>query len=192
MKTAIKAIYDCVYEFRDYRRDIKIKGDKEMNEKDFNSLKDAISKKKKILVSGCLLGMKINYEEKGSLVEELRKLMLQGQAIAVCPEVLGGLPTPRDPAEIVVVNDERKVYNNKENDVTESFILGAERTLEVARKTGAKIAILKSNSPSCGCGKIYDGSFTQNLVDGDGITTAVLKKNGLRVITEADFLECIK
>jgi len=163
-----------------------------MNEKDFNSLRDAINKKKKILVSGCLLGMRIDYEEKGHLVEELRKLMLQGQAIAVCPEVLGGLPTPRDPAEIVVVNDERKVYNNKECDITESFVLGAERTLEVARKSGAKIAILKSNSPSCGCGKIYDGSFTEKLVDGDGITTELLKKNGLRVITEADFLECIK
>lgn len=163
-----------------------------MNIKDFNSLRDAINKKKKILVSGCLLGMRINYKEEGNLVEELRKLMLQGQAIAVCPEVLGGLPTPRDPAEIVVVNDERKVYNNKECDVTEAFVLGAERTLEVARKSGAKIAILKSNSPSCGCGKIYDGSFTEKLMDGDGITTALLKKNGLRVITEDDFLECIK
>ncbi|MBK5244162.1 MAG: DUF523 domain-containing protein [Eubacteriaceae bacterium] len=163
-----------------------------MNEKDYNSLKDAIDKKKKILVSGCLCGMKIDYEEKGHLVEALRKLMLQGQAIAVCPEVLGGLPTPRDPAEIVVVKDERKVYNNRDYDITESFVLGAERTLEVARKSGAKIAILKSNSPSCGCGKIYDGSFTEKLVDGDGITTEILKKNGLRVITEADFLECIK
>lgn len=163
-----------------------------MNEKDFKSLSDAINKKEPILVSGCLVGMKVNFEEEGHLVKELQKLMLQGQAIAVCPEVLGGLPTPRDPGEIEVVNGERKVYNNKKVDITENFILGAERTLEVARKSGAKIAILKSKSPSCGCGEIYDGSFTEKLVEGDGFTTALLKKNGIRVITEEDFLECIK
>ena len=162
-----------------------------MNLKDFNSLNEAIDKKKPILVSACLVGIKCRYDETGCLVEELRDLTLQGQAIVVCPEVLAGLPTPRNPSEIVVVNDERKVYNDDKSEVTDSFALGAEITLGVARKSGAKIAILKSKSPSCGCGKVYDGSFTGKLVDGDGFTTAVLKENGLRVITEEDFRKCL-
>ena len=163
-----------------------------MNQKDFTCLKEALQKKKKILVSGCLLGMKVNYEGKGCQVDELRQLFLQGQAIPVCPEALANLPIPRDPAEIVLVNEERKVYNNKEIDVTEEYRLGAQRTLDTARTSGAKIAIMKSKSPSCGCGKIYDGTFSNNLVDGDGIAAALLKENGIRVITEEDFLECLK
>ncbi|KNZ40273.1 DUF523 domain-containing protein [Acetobacterium bakii] len=162
-----------------------------MNEKDFNVLKNAINNKKPILVSGCLAGMLINYQEKGNLIDEIRQLMLDGIAIAVCPEVLAGLPTPRDPAEIMVVDGETKVFNCEKIDLTETYQLGAERTLGVALRTGAKIAILKSNSPSCGCGKIYDGSFTEKLVDGDGITAALLKENGIRVITEEEFRECL-
>ncbi len=163
-----------------------------MNQKDFNCLKEALEKKKKILVSSCLLGMKINYEGKAHLIDQLRQLFLQGQAIPICPEVLANLPIPRDPAEIVMVNGERKVYNKKELDVTEDYQLGAQRTLDTARTSGAKIAIMKSNSPSCGCGKVYDGTFGKKLIDGDGITAALLKENGVRVITEADFLACIK
>lgn len=163
-----------------------------MNQKDFNCLKEAINKKKPILVSGCLLGMKINYKEEGSLVEELRDLLLHGKAIPVCPEVLAGMTTPRDPAEIVMANGERKVYNDKKIDVTELYQLGAERALAAARTSGAKIAIMKSKSPSCGCGKIYDGTFSESLIDGDGIAAAYLKEHGIRVITEEDFLECIK
>lgn len=163
-----------------------------MNQKDFTCLKEALEKKKKILVSGCLLGMKVNYEGKGYLVDELRQLFLSGQAIPVCPEALANLPIPRDPAEIVMVNEERKVYNNKEIDVTKEYFLGAQRTLDTARTAGAKIAIMKSKSPSCGCGKIYDGSFSGQLIDGDGITAALLKENGIRVISEEDFLECLK
>lgn len=163
-----------------------------MNQKDFTCLKEAMEKKKKILVSSCLLGMKINYEGKAHPVDELRQLFLQGQAIPICPEVLASLPIPRDPAEIVMVNGERKVYNKKEIDVTEDYQLGAQRTLDTARTSGAKIAIMKSNSPSCGCGKIYDGTFSKNLIDGDGITVTLLKENGIRVITAADFLNCIK
>ena len=163
-----------------------------MNQKDFTCLKEALQKKKKILVSSCLLGMKINYEGKAHPVDELRQLFLQGQAIPICPEVLATMPIPRDPAEIVVVNGERKIYNSKEIDVTEEYLLGAQRTLDTARTSGAKFAIMKSNSPSCGCGKIYDGSFSGNLINGDGITAALLKENGIRVITEEDFLECLK
>lgn len=163
-----------------------------MNQKDFTCLKEALEKKKKILVSSCLLGMKINYEGKAHPVDELRQLFLQAQAIPVCPEVLAGLPIPRDRAEIIMVNGERKVYNDKEIDLTEAYTLGAQRTMDTARASGVKIAIVKSKSPSCGCGKVYDGTFTGNLVDGDGFTVALLKENGIRVITEEEFLECLK
>ena len=163
-----------------------------MNQKDFTCLKEAFEKKKKILVSSCLLGMKINYEGKAHPVDELRQLFLSGQAIPICPEVLATMPIPRDRAEIVMVDGERKVYNEKEEDLTETYALGAQRTMDTARTSGVKIAILKSKSPSCGCGKIYDGTFNSNLVDGDGIATALLKANGIRVITEEDFLECLK
>lgn len=163
-----------------------------MNQKDLACLKESIEKKKKILVSGCLLGMKINYEGKAHPVDELRQLFLQAQAIPICPEALANMPIPRDRAEIVMVEGERKVYNEKAEDLTETYALGAQRTLDTARTSGAKIAILKSKSPSCGCGKIYDGSFSGNLIDGDGIAVALLKENGIRVITEEDFLECIK
>lgn len=163
-----------------------------MNEKDFNALMKTLEGNKKIMVSACLVGMKCRYDETASLIPELRQLMLEGKAIAVCPEVLGGGTTPRDPAEIVVVNGERKVYNNKKTEVTESFVIGAERALEVAKKSNIKLAILKSKSPSCGCGKIYDGTFSHTLIHGDGIAATLLKENGIRVINSDDFIECIK
>ncbi|WKY47576.1 DUF523 domain-containing protein [Eubacteriaceae bacterium ES3] len=163
-----------------------------MNQQDFLVLKKAIENKEKILVSGCLLGMEINYQEKGSLVEELRQLLLKGQAIAVCPEVLGGLPTPRDCSEVRTVDGERKVFSIKGEDLTEVFKLGAERALDTAKVTGAKIAVMKSNSPSCGCGVIYDGSFQGKKVKGDGVTVELFKQNGITVITEEEFLECIQ
>ncbi len=163
-----------------------------MNEKEFTCLKQAIEEKEPILVSGCLLGMMINYQEKGHLVKELRQLMLGGQAIAVCPEVLGGLPTPRDPSEIQESNGKRKVVSSKGLDVSEAFEKGAKRALETAKATGAKIAIFKSKSPSCGVGEIYDGNFNQTVIEGDGIATALLKENGIMVISEEDFCNCIK
>ncbi|MGD9475056.1 MAG: DUF523 domain-containing protein [Eubacteriaceae bacterium] len=163
-----------------------------MNQQEFLVLKKAIENKEKILVSGCLLGMEINYQEKGALVEELRQLLLQGLAVPICPEVLGGLPTPRDCSEIKTVDGEQKVFSVKGEDVTESFKLGAERALDTAKVTGAKIAVMKSNSPSCGSGRIYDGTFTGKKIKGDGIAAALLKENGIIVITEDEFLECIQ
>lgn len=163
-----------------------------MNEKEFTALKEAIEKKEPVLVSGCLLGMMINYEEKSHLVTELRNLLLSGQAIAVCPEVLGGLPTPRDPSEIQRGKEGKKVVTSKGEDVTKAFEKGAKRALETAKATGAKLAILKSQSPSCGLARVYDGSFTGTLTSGDGIAASLLKDNGITVITEEDFCACIK
>lgn len=112
--------------------------------------------------------------------------------IPVCPEVFGGLTTPRTPNEIVggdgddVIDGEAKVITKDGEDVTEEFIKGARRALEIARIFNIKKAILKQRSPSCGNGKIYDGTFSGNLIEGDGVTAALFKRNGIEVISEED------
>lgn len=135
--------------------------------------------KEKVLVSACLLGVDCKYNGGNNYDEEIFKELEKYELIPVCPEIFGGLPTPRKPSEIV--GD--KVINNEGLDVTNSFKRGAEETLELAKKLGVKRAILKAKSPSCGNGKIYDGTFTGTIIDGDGITTKFLKENGIEVIT---------
>ncbi|MBE3085062.1 MAG: DUF523 domain-containing protein, partial [Bacteroidetes bacterium] len=102
--------------------------------------------------------------------------------IPVCPEQLGGLSTPREPSE----QNGGKVITISGVDVTRSFITGAEQVLILAQIYGIKEAILKQESPSCGCGRIYDGTFSNRLIQGDGVTTILLKKNKIKVITEQD------
>ena len=110
----------------------------------------------------------------------------------VCPEQLGGLKTPRAPQEIQggtgedVLNRKCKVININGEDVTQEFINGAEETLKIVRLFHIEEFIGKSKSPSCGCGQIYDGTFSRKLIDGDGVTTALLKRDGISVITEED------
>ena len=135
--------------------------------------------KEKVLVSACLLGVDCKYNGGNNYDEEIFKKLEKYELIPVCPEIFGGLSTPRKPSEIV--GD--KVINNEGLDVTNSFKRGAEETLELAKKLGVKKAILKAKSPSCGNGKIYDGTFTGTIIDGDGITTKLLKENGIEVIT---------
>ncbi len=134
----------------------------------------------KILVSACLLGENCRY--KGDNCKNERVLALKGEneLIAVCPEVLGGLPTPRAPAEIV--GD--KVIANTGKDVTENYKAGAEAALCIARETKADYCIFKSKSPSCGCGEIYDGTFSGKLTAGNGITAELFLKNGYAVKNE--------
>ena len=134
------------------------------------------------VVSACLAGIKCNYEGRAKPCQQVIDLVARGEAIAVCPEQLGGLPTPRIPSEIV----DGKVINQAGQDVTEEFVHGAEKALEIAIDNGCNEAILKSKSPSCGCGKIYDGTFSDTLIDGDGVFTRTLKERGLKVITEKD------
>jgi uncharacterized protein YbbK (DUF523 family) len=110
------------------------------------------------------------------------KLVSEGKAIPVCPEQLGGLPTPRACAE----QKGNRVFAKDGRDVTEEFVKGAKEGLKVAKLCNCKEAILKSKSPSCGCGKVYDGTFTGDLVDGDGIFAKLLKQNGIGVRTEKD------
>lgn len=101
------------------------------------------------------------------------------EIIPICPEQLGGLPTPRPASEII--GD--KVINNEGTDVTSNYQKGAEEALKIAKLLGIKKALLKAKSPSCGNGKIYDGTFSGTLIDGDGITTKLLKENNIEVIT---------
>ena len=132
-----------------------------------------------IIVSACLAGINCNYRGGSSENAEVAELVKKGRAIPVCPEQLGGLTTPRPPAEIKNGN----VITNEGVDVTEAFRRGAAEVLMVCKKYNCKKAILKSGSPSCGCGKIRNGDFDGTLIDGDGITAALLKEHGIEVTT---------
>ncbi len=139
--------------------------------------------KEMILVSACLVGVNCKYSGKNNYNDKILKLVQEGEAVLVCPEQLGGLTTPRPPAEI----RSGRVYANDGMDVTAQFNAGAQETLKIAKLYDCKKAILKSKSPSCGCHKIYDGSFSDILIDGDGITTKLLKGNGIEVISSDDY-----
>jgi uncharacterized protein YbbK (DUF523 family) len=119
--------------------------------------------------------------------------MRKGQLIPVCPEQLGGLPTPRKTCEIMggtgldVLQGRAKVINRDGEDLSNNFIRGAEETLFIAQKMGIKRAILQRRSPSCGVGKIYDGTFSSSLINGNGVTAALLLINGITVISDEFF-----
>ena len=136
--------------------------------------------KEKILVSACLLGINCKYDGTSNKNEKVLKLAKDFILIPVCPEILGGLPTPREPAE----QKGKKVITKSGKDVTKFFQKGAKEVLKIAKIFKIKKAILKQKSPSCGCGKIYDRTFSGRLIKGDGITTKLLKKNKIKVFTE--------
>ncbi|WP_310829810.1 DUF523 domain-containing protein [Paenibacillus pedocola] len=143
-----------------------------------------------ILVSSCLAGMKVRYNGTDCLEESLMSLLDSGKAIAVCPELLGGFSTPREPAEIVggtgedVLNGKARVIDRSGNDVTGMYLKGAYVTLEKARASGATSVVLKQNSPSCGSTMIYNGEFAGRKIHGEGVTAALLRINGIEVISE--------
>jgi uncharacterized protein YbbK (DUF523 family) len=139
------------------------------------------------LVSACLAGVNCRYDGKDSLNEKVQELVNQGKAIPVCPEQLGGLSTPRISCERVSLSGGRKVINKEGIDRTEEFQLGAERTLAIAKALGVTKAIMKSKSPSCGCGQIYDGTFSGTLIPGNGMAVELLLNNDIEVITDKDF-----
>ncbi len=145
------------------------------------------------LVSACLLGTKCAWDGKTryknrKVIELLRKETL----IPVCPEQLGGLKTPREFQEIEkgtgddVLDGRSRVKNKIGQDVTRQFTRGAKEALKIAGQYNIKEFIAKSKSPSCGCGSIYDGSFSKRLIKGDGVTVALFKRNGIKVISEND------
>ncbi|MDQ4142161.1 MAG: DUF523 domain-containing protein [Actinomycetota bacterium] len=145
-----------------------------------------------ILVSACLAGRACRYDGSDNREGRLSELIEQGRAVLVCPEEEGGLGTPRPPAEIVggdghdVVEGRARVVTRQGRDVTEEYLAGARLALDRARAAGARAAVLKSRSPSCGKGCIYDGSFSRTKRAGDGVTTALLEANGIKVVTEED------
>jgi uncharacterized protein YbbK (DUF523 family) len=147
------------------------------------------------LVSACLCGFNCKYDGKNNINPYFRKLLQEGQVIPVCPEQLGGLPTPRTPAEIAggsgqdVLTGSCRVVTRDGRDVTENYIKGAYETLKLAQWAKADTAILKSRSPSCGTGCIYDGSFSHRTHTADGVAAALLKANGIRVMDEDDYIE---
>ena len=138
--------------------------------------------KKKALISSCLLGVDCRYDGKNNRLsaDVLRRLNEEYELIPVCAEVYGGLTTPRIPSERV--GD--KVLSKEGGDVTAQFQKGAGAVLYIAQTLGAELAVLKENSPSCGSGTVYDGTFSGRLIPGDGVTAELLKAHGICVIGE--------
>lgn len=134
------------------------------------------------LCSACLLGVKCRYNGKSALNKKVVSLLRSEVLIPVCPEQLGGLPTPREPAEIVG----NRVFTISGRDVTENFIRGAKETLRIAKLFNISEAVMKQGSPSCGFGRIYDGTFSGKTRKGEGVTATLLKKHGIKIVTEED------
>jgi uncharacterized protein YbbK (DUF523 family) len=135
-----------------------------------------------IIVSACLAGINCRWDGKSSPNQKAIELVKNREAIPICPEQLGGLPTPRTPAE----KKGDMVFTKDGRDVTFEFKKGAEEALTIAQLANCKKAILKSKSPMCGSGKIYDGSFSGKLTVSDGIFAGLLKKNGIKILTEEE------
>ena len=149
----------------------------------------------KILISSCLLGQKVRYDGKDCLQDHSRlaEWMKAGKTIFICPEMAGGLPTPRPPAEIQpgkTVNDifagTGKVLTIDGEDVTLQYLLGAQKALELIQKHNIRVAILKARSPSCGSKQVYDGTHSKKLVDGMGTTATLLTQHGVQVFDETE------
>ena len=147
-----------------------------------------------ILVSACLLGINCKYNGDNNKNDKVEEYLKDKQFIVVCPEQLGGMSTPREPSEIIkfdgnaVIEGKTSVINNKRLDVTKKFKQGAQEALKIANLYDCKKAILKEGSPSCGSNCIYDGTFTGKKIPGVGVTAALLKKNGIEVISEKDLI----
>ncbi len=138
--------------------------------------------REKILCSGCLLGVECRYNGKSKPDKKVIELSRKEILIPVCPEQLGGLKTPREPAE----QRGKGVFTKSGKNVTQNFKRGAMQILNLAKLFGVKKAILKQKSPSCGCGWIPDGTFSDRIIKGNGITASLLKKNRIKVFTEED------
>ncbi|MDF2634041.1 MAG: hypothetical protein K0R78_915 [Pelosinus sp.] len=133
-----------------------------------------------IVVSACLAGVECRYNGSSYMVPQIAEMVKQGKAIPICPEILAGLPTPRPPAE----QYKGKIISVGGKDQSAEYELGAKIGLDIAVASRCQRAILKSKSPTCGSGLIYDGTFSEKLVSGDGIFTKLLKENGIEVCTE--------
>ena len=136
----------------------------------------------KLLISACLLGTPCRYDGRSKPAENISKLMLKHTLIPVCPEMMGGLSTPRLPCEI----RGNKVICQNGEDRTLQYMNGAKKCLEIFKKENCDAVLLKTKSPSCGKGEIYDGSFSRSLREGNGVTARLLLEHGIEVITEKE------
>ena len=151
----------------------------------------------KVLVSACLLGERVRYDAKSVGVHDalLERWVAEGRVVPICPEVAGGLPVPRPACEIQggtgvdVLAGRALVVSRAGADATDAFRRGAERALAAARQHGIRVAVLKERSPSCGSLAIYDGSFTGTRLEGEGVTTALLRAHGVQVFSEEGLAE---
>lgn len=146
----------------------------------------------RVLVSACLAGRACAYDGSARTDPQIMELVRSGRAVLVCPEDEGGLGTPRPAAEITggsgedVLDGEARVVTDRGVDVTEQYLLGARIAVERAAEHGCRTAVLKARSPACGCGAIYDGSFSSTLKPGDGVCAAALRREGLELWTDED------
>ncbi len=154
----------------------------------------------KVLVSACLLGAPVRYDDAALIFEDqtLTQWRKEGRLVSICPEVAGGLPVPRPRAEIAggdghpVLNGRSSVVSITGQDVTRFFLMGAQKALELARSYNIRFAVFKEGSPSCGSGYIYDGSFSGVKKPGKGVAAALLEKHGIRVFSERNISEAIR
>ena len=157
----------------------------------------------KILISSCLLGEDVRYDGANSSVafnpnisfsqkEIFMDILCDNEIYSFCPEVAGGLSIPRNPAEILKSDKPFIVKTENGTDVTINFLLGAKKALDICNDENIKVALLKSKSPSCGNDKIYDGTFSNNLIDGQGLTARLLEENGIKVFNETQLKELLK
>lgn len=146
----------------------------------------------KMLVSACLLGNPVRYDGAARTLGHagLGRLLDDGRVIAFCPEVAGGLPVPRPPAEIqggdgdAVIAGGARVETRDGTDVTAYFLSGAQQALDLCLRHGVGAALLTESSPSCGSGQVYDGSFSRSVIDGSGVTAALLRRHGIAVFNQ--------
>jgi len=145
-----------------------------------------------VVVSSCLAGVPCTHAAEAKTRDWALRLVAEGRAVTVCPEVAGGLPIPRPEAEMQngrggdVLDGRATVTTIDGDDVTENYRRGAAAAVAAAERSGARLAVLKARSPSCGCGAVYDGSFSGTLVEGDGVTVAALKRAGVHVVSDEE------
>ncbi len=144
--------------------------------------------REKLLISACLLGRNCKYNGGNNYTPLTEALKERYELVPVCPECLGGLPIPHEPSERV--GD--RVLSKSGADVTAAFQRGAEKTLALALQHGVKKAVLKERSPSCGCGSIYDGTFTGTVVSGSGVAAELLLAHGVEIYGESRMEELLK
>jgi uncharacterized protein YbbK (DUF523 family) len=147
---------------------------------------------RRLLISACLAGINCTFRGKNNLNDKIKRLADNGRAITLCPEVAALLGVPRENIELSggdgndILDGKAKAVSSSGRDVTELLVAGAYKVLEAVKRYDIREAILKSNSPACGAGRIYDGTFSNTLKNGDGVLAALLKRNGIKVITEKE------